>query len=103
MNYLTLEYRTKWDVCQCCDQRLPAEKSSNVREFDFHEENILDWGNWRDFMEDEEEFSEMVQEYVVNTIDFFATSSDEKILIEESEFNKMEEFIKGIVQMNGGN
>lgn len=91
---VVVEYKTKQDFCQCCNQKIPEPKTSTSREFEFNKKNAIHWlGNdWKD-IEDEEELDELVEEYVYSTISFFATSSDAKLLIDKNEIEKVKKFI----------
>lgn len=88
-----IEYRTRKDYCQCCYQKLPNPKTSDIRDFELSKQNLIEYGNWKEIAEFEEDLEEVVRDYIYNTISFFATSSYENILIENSEFDKVKEFI----------
>jgi hypothetical protein len=90
---ISIKYRRQKFYCQCCEQKLPKPKTSDVKEFEFDTKHIADWADWKDIAEFEEDLQACVEEYVYDTIRFFATSSDEKILIEPSEIDKMKQFI----------
>lgn len=88
-----VKYQTRIEYCQCCEQKLPNTKISDIREFEFSKENLMSWTDWREVAEFEEDLDAIVQEYVYETISFFATSSGTKILIDDNEFEKVKEFI----------
>lgn len=90
---VTVKYHTHKNYCSCCGQKLSHPKLSKNKEFEFRKENIMEWADWDELMEDEDEFNAMVWKYVYDTIEFFATSSDEKIKIDPSEITKVKGFI----------
>lgn len=97
-NSITIEYRTRKDYCQCCDQKLSNPKISEIREFEFNQKNLLSWGSWDEIAEFPEDLRECVRDYVCETIRFFATDSSEKLIISVSEFSKVEQFVLSIVK-----
>ncbi len=94
MDSLKVEYKTKRGICQCCQQSLPTPEISDVREFRFSKENMVDYAPWKEIMEDEDEFNEIAEEFAYETINFFATSIDAKLIIEKSELDRVKQFIK---------
>lgn len=95
-NKVTVEYKTQKQYCHCCGQKLEELKISEVREFYFSKENFLEWLPQEDWImeaECDDELLEMVEEFVCETISFFATSSDVTILIDNSEFEKVKKFV----------
>jgi hypothetical protein len=98
---VVVEYKTRKDYCQCCDQKLPNPKVSEIREFEFNKENLKSWTDWKEVAEFEEDLKDIVIEYVCETIRFFAMSSDDRLLIGDSEFDKVRKFILEVVKENG--
>lgn len=90
---ITIKYRTRRDYCNCCDQKLPHVETSGYKEFKFSKENIKSWTDWKEIAEYEEDFDNIVYEYVFNTIDFFATSSSDRVIVENSEIEKVKQFL----------
>ena len=93
---ITVEYRTRKDCCSCCGQELKQPQISQIKKFIFSKDNCLEWmdkESWRIEKEDDDGFQSIVEEFAYETIDFFATGSDVKILIEDSESSKVKEFI----------
>jgi hypothetical protein len=91
-----VEYRTEQDHCKCCGHKLEKPKTSEIREFYLSKDDCFDWldeENWKIEAEDEEELQQMVEEFVYESISFFATSSYEVIHIERSELAKVKQFI----------
>ena len=93
---ITVKYRTKKTYCNCCGQEIENAKTSDVREFNFDKEDCLTWlsqEGWEVEATCEDGFQDLIREFVYETISFFATSSDTKIIIEDSEFEKMKKFV----------
>lgn len=92
-----INYRTRRDYCHCCDRKLDNPKLSEIREFRIDKDDVLSWTEWKVVIE-YDDIKYMVREFVCDTIRFFATNFDDKLLIEKSEFDKVIEFIKSIVK-----
>lgn len=91
---IIIEYKMREDYCQCCNQKLPDSKISGIRELEISKENLMEhFGDLKGLMEFEEDLEEIISEFVYETISFFATNSYENIIIENSEFDKVKQFI----------
>lgn len=96
MSEVTVKYRTSRDICQCCNQKLPNPIISDIRNFSFSKDIFLEWlslEEWEVTLSSEDELTEIIEEFVHETICFFATSSDTKILVENNEYEKIKRFI----------
>jgi hypothetical protein len=89
---VTVKYQTKKAYCSCCEQKLPKAEVDN-REIEFTVKNALDWVNWNEVVEYHEDMESMVPEFIYETISFWATDSHEKIMFEDSEVEKVKDFI----------
>lgn len=89
---ITVKYQTQRETCHCCGQELSDLKTSNSREFDFSLQNIKEYAPWSRL--DEEEMDEAVEEFVYNTIAFYATSHDDRIILFEGELERVHLYIK---------
>lgn len=92
-NKVTVKYKTQKHHCNCCGQKIEEAKISEIREFYFSKENCIEWRPQEDWIMLDDEFGEMVEEFVYETISFFATSSDVTLLIANSEIEKVKKFI----------
>lgn len=93
---VTVKYRTQKIYCNCCGHKLEKPEVSHEREFDFSKNSCLEWleqEHWRTEAEYPDELLDIIQEFVYETIHFFATSSDSKLLIDSSELEKVKKFI----------
>lgn len=90
---IVVKYQTEKHYCSCCNQKLPSVETSKVKEFEFNKDASLSWVNWNEVAQYPEDMESMVPEFVYETISFFATNSDEKIIVEDSEIEKVKEFI----------
>lgn len=88
---VVIEYQTREDWCHCCNQKLPEPKTSEIRRFEFNAKNLPEDMNWAEL--DEDDFEQAVEEYVWETIGFFATRSGEQIIIKKSELGKFKQFV----------
>jgi hypothetical protein len=93
---VVVEYKTKKTFCHCCGQTIENPKTSQARSFSFTRNDCLEWLDqeyWNSEAEDEGELNRLVDEFVYDTIDFFATSSDEMVIVEKDELEKVKAFI----------
>jgi hypothetical protein len=89
---VVVEYRTKKSYCQCCDQKLTKPKISEDKKFEFNLERTKEWVDWKEIAEFDDDLGDIVNDYVYQTISFFATSYD-GLIINNSEFDKVKNFI----------
>lgn len=90
---LTLKYKAEQIFCGCCHQKLPTPKMSKEREFTISKSGAMSWTDWEAVVEWQEELGSMVPEYVHDTISFHALGGNETLIIEESEIEKVKEFL----------
>ncbi|WP_211749903.1 hypothetical protein [Paenibacillus sp. Marseille-Q4541] len=97
---ITVEFKTERTYCSCCRQKLEKVEVSKVRTMEFDKETALSWAPWPEIVEYPEDMERSVPEYVHETIDFFATSSYERIIVENSEIEKVKQWIINDVASN---
>lgn len=90
---IVVKYKTQKHYCSCCDQKLPNPKVSKEMEFEISKEGAMSWTNWHDYAEYPEDMESAVPEFVHEIISFHATNSYEKLIIEDSEVERVKEFI----------
>lgn len=90
---IIVEYRTQNKYCPCCQQKLEKAKVSKAKTMEFSKETALSWAEWKEISEYPEDMENLVPEYVHETISFFATDSHEKIIVEDSEIEKVKTWI----------
>jgi hypothetical protein len=91
-----VEYQAVKHFCKCCNQKVETPKTSAKRVFHFSKENCLEWmeeEGWKIEAEDEEGIFIMAEEFVHETIRFFATSSDDTLVVDRSEIQKVKKLI----------
>lgn len=92
---VTIQYQISKEFCSCCGHEL--EKSlSEVREFDIILNNIIQYANWQNIDAEDinmDEVSEMVGEYIYDTITFFAVSSNDRLHLGEGEEEKVSKML----------
>lgn len=89
-----VNFQIQKHYCTCCNQKLPEVKTSKLQEFTISKENSLNWTDWNSIAEyQEDELEELVREFVYETINFYATISYEKLIIEDSEILKVRDYI----------
>lgn len=90
---VSVKYKTEKCYCSCCDQKLPTPQVSKEMEFLISREGAMYYAEWKEIAEYPEDLENIVPQYVYETIFFHATSSYEKVIIEDSEIEKVKKFI----------
>lgn len=90
---VVVKYQTRKHYCSCCDQKLPTPKTSKVKNFVISKDNTLSWASWDEAAEYPEDIERMVPEFVYETIRFWAVDSDVKVIIEDSEIERVKSWI----------
>lgn len=96
--HIIIKYKTKNNYCSCCGQDVKNAKVSHEKEFTLTVESFLEWtDDWKDIVRYEEDLADVVEEFVYETISFFATSSFTTIIIDQTEINKAIKFVNDVV------
>lgn len=90
---ITVKYQTRRHSCHCCEQVLVTPETSEVREFDFYLEDVKEWTDWSYHVTHQEQLRESADNYVCETISFFAADSEDFILLGEGELDKFVQYI----------
>lgn len=89
-----VRYKAVKEYCSCCSQELPKPKMSGYMEIEITKENALRWSdNWGEIVKYPEDVEGLVPEFVHEFISFWAADSNEKVILEQSEINKVHDFI----------
>ena len=91
---VVVKYRTEQRYCHCCGQEFPEVKKSNLQEIEFTKKTALNWtDDWGLIAEFPEDLESLVSEFIHQTIDFWILGSNERCIVEDSEIEKVTEFI----------
>ncbi|MFB7817397.1 hypothetical protein ACFC0X_24910 [Paenibacillus chitinolyticus] len=90
---VTVKYKAEQIYCGCCNQKLPIPKISKERNFTISKDGALNWTNWDEVVEYQEDLESMVPEFVYETIRFYAVDHDERVIVEGSEIEKVKGFL----------
>lgn len=93
MSTIAVEYKTQKKYCSCCHQKLEKPEVSKVKTMTFSKDTALSWAPWPEIVEYPEEMESLVPEYVHETISFFSADSYEKIIVENSEIEKVKTWL----------
>lgn len=93
---ITIKYTTERYSCHCCHRDLDKPEVSRVREFTFSEESFEEYGiDWSIY--DSSEIEEVTREFVYETIDFFAVSNHDRIVLQDGEMERVHQFARECV------
>jgi hypothetical protein len=87
-----IKYQTKRIYCPCCNQKLSTPKISDTKDFRIDKDTTESWTDWKAIAECDDDLDATIDEFIFDTIDFFATAED-KLLIDKSESNKVKQFV----------
>jgi hypothetical protein len=91
-----VKYVTKRAYCACCRQKLPQIETSKEKQFKISKDDVTDWGEqelWQEASDIPEELADLVREFTHEIISFHAADMSDRIVIENSELDKVKEFI----------
>lgn len=93
---ITIKYTTERNSCRCCHRSLDKPEISKVKEFTFSKESFEGYGiDWSIY--DSSEIEEVTREFVYETIDFFAVSNHDMIVLQDGEMERMYQFARECV------
>lgn len=90
-NSIVVKYSTKKKYCSCCSQELPNEVVSDEREFEISSEAAASWTDWDLIAEFPEDMD--VGEFVHEVIYFHSVNSNEKLMVNDSEVERVRSWI----------
>lgn len=92
---ITVKYQIKKECCSCCGREFEEEQQlSDFKEFNISLSNLLTWTNWKEeFTEPEDYVREIIEEFVFETITFYALSSNENLYVPKAEQDRVTEII----------
>lgn len=87
---IIVKYQTYEEYCSCCGREFEEEELGAIREFDIRIQDIFEWAQWYS-AEDiyEEEIESTIDEYIYDTIRFYALESNEDLKLCEGELKKV--------------
>ncbi len=91
---IVISYTTVRDHCSCCQQKLPKPITNKVNQFEFSKCSASSWTDWDAYAEYPEDLESIVPEYVYETLRFFAVSSYDKLIVEDSEIQKVKKWLQ---------
>lgn len=90
---ITVKYKTRKGHCSCCGQDIKDVKTSDYKEFYFSKRELINFTSWKEYEWDKEDVQEMMEEHAYDAISFFAEDSGNKIMIEQSEIDKLVDYV----------
>lgn len=98
---ITIRYQTSKEYCSCCSREFEIPELGEEREFDITLKNLLDWAEWIEKTDlDEEDISTVIREYINNTVRFYALNSNEDLVIIDGEINKVKNMVNKHFEKN---
>lgn len=94
---VAVKYQTQISHCSCCNQKLPQKELSKIKEFQINKETAESWTDWNAAAQFPEDLESLVSEFIYETIRFFSVHSNEKIIIEDSEEDKVRQWILTVI------
>lgn len=94
---IIVTYKTQKSYCPCCNQMLPQVETSGPKNFEIAKETAECWTDWDTVAEFPEDMDSLVDEFIHETISFFSVNTLEKIIIEDSQVDKVREWILTVI------
>ncbi len=87
---ITIKYQTAKEYCSCCSREFEIPEFGEVREFDITLRDLFDWADWKSLTEvHDDDIAESVNEYIYDTIRFYALNSNEILKLVDGEVDKV--------------
>lgn len=96
MSKIIVKYVTKRAYCKCCSQKLPQIETSKEKQFTIRKDDVTDWAeqeSWQSASDSPGELYEMVREFTNEIISFHAVDMTDRVVIEKTELDRVNEFI----------
>lgn len=102
-NKIIIKYKTKQIYCNCCDQKLPKVRMSQEKEFKVNLHDLINWiGQEReDFLEYKDDLFSIIEEFIYETVHFYATSSYNKVIVDKDEIIKLKNILLDSLSIKG--
>lgn len=96
---VVVKYQIYKEYCSCCGRDFEERELGQFNEFDFTLKNLFDWALWGskdDIYEDE--ITETVEEYLYDTIRFYALNGNDELHIEADEIKRIEKMVREVIE-----
>lgn len=91
---ITVKYQTSKEYCSCCSREFEIPELGEIREFDITLKGFFEWTDWTDETETyDEDIPDVVEEFLFNTISFFALNQNENLKFCEGEIEKVTKLV----------
>lgn len=92
---ITVKYQVQKEYCSCCGREFDdKEQLSDFREFNISLSNLLSWTDWKEELSEPQDYvREIIEQFIYETISFFALSSNEVLHVPKEEWARVIEFI----------
>ena len=96
---IVVKYQTYKEYCSCCSREFEKKELSEIKEFNIIIKKIFEWAGWstKDDIY-EEEISLTIEEYLYNTISFYALDGNDELHLSEDEIKKIEALVKEVIK-----
>lgn len=95
-----VKYQTRKESCTCCGRGFEEADFGEERQYEISIDNVLNWADWDldEADEDmlaacEEDTPQIVEEYIYDTINFYALKSNEILRVQPSELQKVKDLV----------
>lgn len=96
---IVVNYKTYKEYCSCCSREFEEKELSDFREFDINIKSLFEWAQWES-KDDiyEEEISSIVEEYLYDTIRFYAVDGNNELELPKDEVKKVETIVREVIR-----
>ena len=95
---IIVKYTKAKTECRCCGRSFENPEYGEEKEFEITLQNVFHWAQWRE-VEDiyDEDLEQMVEEYLWDTIHFYACDTEDKLQINEDDVKTIIQMVKATV------
>jgi len=96
---IVVKYQKAKTECRCCGRSFEKIEYGEEKEFEVTLQNFFHWAHW-ETVDDiyDEELSEIVEEYLWDTIHFYACGTEDKLLINQEDIKVVVQKVKDEIE-----
>ena len=96
---IIVRYQTAKTECRCCGRPFEKIEDGEEKNFKVTLQKFFKWAHWETFDDIyDEELNKMVEEYLWDTIHFYACGSEDKLLINQEDIIYFIQMVKNVIE-----
>ena len=95
---IVVKYQKAKTECRCCGRSFEKIEYGEEKEFEVTLQNIFQWAHWNTAEDVYEDLEESIEEYLWDTIHFYACGVEDKLLINQEDLKAVVQMVKDAVE-----